>query len=160
MELILEQLKSVKNRKSTRENYLSVWRKFNQFVIKLDKKPRHWEDRASLFGAPLVKSGVQSSTLRSYMSAIKRILIDDGYQWNNDRLLLGMLIRGCKVINDQFRTRLPIRCGLLEMLLFEIKRIFAEKNQYFLEITYTTIICILYYGLFRIRELTMSEHVI
>ena len=160
MELILEQLKSIKNRDSTKQNYLSVWQKFNQFVIKLDIKPNRWEDCTSLFGASLVQAGLQSSTLRSYMSAIKRILIDDGYQWSDDRLLLSSLIKGCNVLNDCIRTRLPIRAGLVEMNLFEISRIFAKSPQIYLETMYQTIIILLYYGLFRIGELTYSDHVV
>ena len=133
-----------------------MWRKFNNFLICLDKKPPSWEERASLFGASLVDQGIQSSTLRSYMSAIKGILIDDGFQWDNTKLLLSTLIRGCKVVNDCVRTRLPIQKGLLEMILFEIQRIY--RDQFYLEILYKTVLSLCYYGLFRIGELTSSQH--
>ena len=74
-----------KNRQSTKENYLAIWRHFNKFLIKLDRRPPLWEDRVSLFSAYLIEHRkVQSSTLRSYISAIKRILTDDGYEWNNN----------------------------------------------------------------------------
>ena len=145
--------------KSTRDNYLSVWCKFNNFIIRLDVRPVLWEDRASLFGAYLVEEGIQSSTLRSYMSAIKGILVDDGYEWDNNKLLLSTLIRGCKVENDRtVQTRLPIQCGLLEMILFEVQCLF--QDQYYLEIMYKTLLVLAYYGLFRIGELTMSSHVL
>ena len=107
-----------------KQSYLSVWRKFNNFLLKLDIRPGLREDRASLFGAHLVDEGFQSTTLRSYMSAIKRILVDDGYPWNDSKLLLSTLIRGCKIVNDRVTTRLPIQCGLLEMILFEVGRLF------------------------------------
>ena len=158
MNFILEKLKSLKNRDSTKSNYLSVWRKFNNFLIKLDVRPLLWEDRASLFGAALVEQGIQSSTLKSYMSAIKRILTDDGYHWDDSKLLLSMLVRGCHVVNDCVKTRLPIQGGLLEMILFEIERKFT--NQHYLEIMYKTIICLCYYGLFRIGELTYGPHAV
>ena len=155
---MIEQLKCVKNRESTKQNYLSVWCKFNKFLLRLDCKPQSWEDRASLFGASLVEEGIQSSTLRSYMSAIKRILIDDGYPWDDTKLLLETLIRGCRVINDHVKTHLPIQSGLLEMILFEIRRMC--NNQYYLEILYQTILCLCYYGLFRIGELTVGGHAV
>ena len=38
LELILEKLKSNKNRKSTVNNYHQIWKQFNEFVLKLDVK--------------------------------------------------------------------------------------------------------------------------
>ena len=96
MKLIIEQLKSTQNRESTKKNYLSIWRKFNEFIICLDVKPITWEERASLFGASLVEKGVQSSTLKSYMSAIKRVLTDNGYSWDNNKLMLPVLTKVAK----------------------------------------------------------------
>ena len=61
----------MQNRPSMSQNYLSVWRQFNKFVIKLDIKPQTWEEKVSLFLAQLVDSGAQSSTIKSYVSAIK-----------------------------------------------------------------------------------------
>ena len=156
MKQIIEHLKSVKNGESTKRNYLSIWRKFNEFVICLDVKPKFWEDRASLFGAYMVSRGIQSSTLRSYMSAIKGTLVDDGYNWDDNRLLLSTLIHGCRVVNDRVRTRLPIQIGLLEILLFELKRIY--HSQPYLESLYQTIFITCYYGLLRIGEVTCGPH--
>ena len=109
-----------------------------------------------MFGASLVDQGVQSSTLRSYMSAIKRILVDDGYQWDNSKLLLSTLVCGCKIVNDKVKTCLPVQVGLLDLLLFELQRIF--NSQPYLEILYKTIFCTGYFGLFRIGEITESVH--
>ena len=156
LKAILENLKFIQNRESTRKNYFSVWRKFNRFVIHLDIRPLLWEERASLFGAFLVDEGIQSSTLKSYMSAIKRILIDDGYPWNDDKLMLSILTRGCRVVNDRVKTRLPIQSGLLDMLLFELHRLLG--SQYYLETLYKTIFVTAYYRLFRIGELMESPH--
>ena len=77
---------------------------------------------------------------------------------NDQRMLLGSLMQGCKVINDRVHTRFPIRIGLLEMLLFELERIFAD--QLYLRILYQTVFAIAYYGLFRIGELALSQHAI
>ena len=74
---ILEKLKCQTTRKSTSDNYYSIWRKFNQFLIKLDRKPQTWERRVALYGAYLVDIGTQSSTIKSYFSAIKKILWDE-----------------------------------------------------------------------------------
>ena len=85
-------------------------------------------------------------------------MIDDGYEWSDNRIYLGTLTRACRIKNDCVHTRLPIHCGLLEILLFEILRIY--KNQPYLELLYKTIFVLSYYGLFRIGELTLSDHTV
>ena len=160
IKLIIEKLKCQQNRESTNKTYLSVWRQFNCFVISLDVKPRLWEDRTSLFIAHLVEKGIQSGTIKSYVSAIKKTLVDDNYQWQDDKVLLGSLTRACKLINDRVRTRLPIQCGLLELILFEIQRIFTYGYQSYLESLYKAMFALGYYGLMRVGELTFSQHVV
>ena len=157
MSQILESLKSKCNRESTRNNYHGIWRSFNNFVIKLDRKPNTWEERASLFGAYLINvKGIQSSTLKSYISAIKAVLTEDGYIWNNDKILLNTLVRACKIENDHVKTRLPIQLGLLEIILFEIQRYFS--HQPYLETLYLSMFSVAYYGLFRVGELASGNH--
>ena len=160
LNLIMEKLKSANNRESTKKTYLAVWRKFNNFVIRLDIRPASWEERTAMFLAHLFENGYQSSTLRSYISAIKRILQDDGYVWRDNLVLLSTLTRGCRLINDKVRVRLPIQCALLELILFEVQRYFVRKNQPFLMKLYKAMFALGYYGLFRVGELTASQHVI
>ena len=138
-------------------NYFGVWRQFNKFLIRLDVRPPKWEDRAILFCGYLVESGYQSSTIKSYMSAIKAVLIDDGYPWNNDLAVISSLTRACRLVNNKVKCRLPIQCGLLEILLFEIQRL-CGNDQPYLEILYKTIFAIAYYGLMRISEVTWGTH--
>ena len=158
--MIISNLVGQQNRSSTAKNYLRIWRQFNSFVISLDNKPREWEQRVTLYVAFLIEKGLQSSTVKSYISAIKRILIDDSYPWEDKKILLNSLTRSCRLINDRVQTRLPITCGLLELVLFEIQRIFNESNQEYLESLYKALFILGYYGLFRVGELTLSPHVI
>ena len=90
--------------------------------------------------------------------AIKRILVDDGYDWNDTKVLLHSLTRACRLINDKVRTRLPIQSSLMEVLLFEIQR-YLHKQPYLITM-YSAMIALGYYGLLRIGELTESPHVI
>ena len=117
-----------------------------------------WEDKTALFGAYLVDRGVQSSTLRSYFSAIKFILRQDGYIWNDKQFLLKSLTRGCKLENDRLKVRLPIQKGLFELLLFEINRYYNSNPQPYLEAMYQALFCLAYYGMLRVGELTFSPH--
>ena len=157
--MILEKLKSHQRREPTMKAYYGTWKHFNEFIIRLDIIPRLWEDRASLYDAYLVhEKGVQSSTLKSYISAIKAILVDDGYPWNDNRILLSTLTKSCRLINDRVKTQLPIQVGLMEMLLFEVQHVFRAKGQYYLEILYKTMFIVAYYGLFRISEIAAGTH--
>ena len=65
MELILEKLKCNKNREGTKANYLSSWCSFNDFVIRLDTKPKAWEDKTALFLAYMIEHGAKSSTIKA-----------------------------------------------------------------------------------------------
>ena len=124
---ILEVLKANQNRESTVKNYLGIWRHFNAFLIRLDTKTTGcWEDKVALFGAYLADQGVQSQTLKSYISAIKNVLKTDGYQWADKKILFSALVRGCKLKNDVVKTRLPIRFKLLDLIMFEVERMSAQ----------------------------------
>ena len=156
---VLERLQSHQTRKSTANNYLCVWRQLNKFIISLDTKLNlSWEEKTALFGAYLVDRGVQSSTLRSYFSAIKHILRQDGYIWDDKKVLLSSLVRGCQLENDRVKVRLPIQRGLLELLLFEIERFYNSSPQPYLESMYKALFCLAYYGMMRVGELTLSPH--
>ena len=161
---VLERLQNRQTRESTIKNYLSIWRHLNRFLIRLDTSDTEklsWEERTALFGAYLVDNGIQSSTLKSYFSAIKHILKQDGYDWNDNKVLLSSLVKGCKLENDRVKIRLPIQKGLFEMLLFEVERVYGhEKNQPYLESMYTGMFCLAYYGMLRVGELTKGPHTV
>ena len=45
--------------------------------------PKTWEQRVSIYCAYLIKiKKLQSSTVKSYISGIKTVLINDGYEWS------------------------------------------------------------------------------
>ena len=102
-----------------------------------------------------------------WLSYNKKLLISientlsktDGYKWDNDKLLLNIIARACKIKNDVVKVRFPIHMGLLEQILFEIERIFGETQPY-LNSLYKAIFCMGYYGLMRIGELVDSPHVL
>ena len=147
---------------STTNNYLGIWRNLNKFLLSLDNKLLgSWEEKTALFGAYLVDNGIQSSTLKSYFSAIKHVLKLDGYNWDDNRVLLSSLVRSCKLENDKVKTRLPIQKGLLEIILFEVERKYGGKSpQPYLIILYKAIFSLAYYGMLRVGELSYSNHCI
>ena len=67
IEQIIEKLKCTESRHSTAINYLGIWRQFNNFLVRLDRKLKFWEDRVLLYATALVEDGIQSSTLKSHM---------------------------------------------------------------------------------------------
>ena len=93
LEFLVEDLIGKQHRDSTRKNYYSIWKCFNEFFIKLDIKPMDWEDRITLFVAYLVKEGKQSSTIKCYLSAIQAVLKIEGVNLKEDLYLLNSLTR-------------------------------------------------------------------
>ena len=75
---IIENLKWSRHRDTTRQNYYNIWGIFNKFLLRLDVKPKNWEDRLIMFAAHLVDEWKKSTTIKSYISAIKAILINVG----------------------------------------------------------------------------------
>ena len=122
----------------------------------MDRRPETWEDRVASYAAFLVDQGRQSATIKSYVSAIKYVLKADDYSWNESKMLLQSITRACRIENDIYKARYPIRVGLLEIILFEINRCYHDQP--YLKILYQTLFAISYYGLFRIRELTVGDH--
>ena len=158
MKNILDSLLQQQTRVSTAKTYFSIWRQFNKFLINLDVMPQSWEDRTSLYIAYLIDKGMQSGTVKSYVSGIKKTLLKINYNWDDKQVLLTSLTRACKLKNDMVKTRLPIYCGLLEMILYEVGRMFSKQP--YLEILYKTLFALGYYGLLRVGELTHSQHMI
>ena len=156
MEHLVEKLRYQHNRLSTCNNYYSVWKKFNEFYIKLDRKPNTWEDRLILFVAYLVEEKKKPQTVKSYISAIKSVLRDDGVSLNPDKYLLSALTKACKLENTSVRIRLPIQKGMLRVLLKTIAEMFS--SQPYLAALYAALFSTAYYGLFRVSELTTRTH--
>ena len=162
MRRILNQLENQKNKNSTKKVYLNIWRQFNKFVIKLDPLPKTWEERITLYVAFMVESGMQSSSIKTYLSAIKSMLAEDEYILDSTKLKLTSLTKACRITKDRVRTRLPIQKSLLELILFEVGNIFEneEVSQPFLRKLYQCLFILAYYGLFRIGELADTEHAV
>ena len=158
VQYIVNDLKTHRHRGSTKRNYYVVWKLFNKFFLHLDKKPCKWEDRLVLFVGYLIDQNKQSSTVKSYISAIRAVLRNIGIKLECDQFLLNSLTRACKLENDRVRTRLPIHRDMLEVLLKTTKKHFMKLGQPYLATLYQAIFSTAYFGLFRIGELTSGEH--
>ena len=141
-----------------KRNYYAVWKLFNKFFIRLDKKPSRWEDRLSLFVGHLVHHKYQSSTVKSYISAIKAVLWMNNIKITEDQYLLASLTRACRLWNDKIRTRLPIQWGLLGIILWKTNTYFLNKGQPYLALLYQTIFSTTYFGLLRVSEVNKGTH--
>ena len=75
-----------------------------------------------------------------------------------DQYTLASLVQACKLRNDQIRTRLPIQHWMLSVLLCQINVHFNKVGQLYLGLLYSTIVSTMYFGLFRISEVTSGAH--
>ena len=156
---IVEQLKMDRFLDSTKRNYYGVWKNFNEFFIRLDVKPTSWEERIVLFVGYLVDKKKQSSTVLSYISAIKAVLANIGVKLNQDQFLLNSLTRACKFKNDVARAKLPIQKGMLGLMMRTLTVIYLKNaNQPYLASLYKAMFSAAYHGLLRISEITTSPH--
>ena len=155
----IDKLMWERHRDSTRHNYHSVWRSFSEFYLKLDTKPETWEERISLYAGYLIASKKKSSTVKSYISAVKAILCNDGRKINEDKILLSAITMACHLKNDEQSNKLPIRKGVINMLLTKLGSHFRSPQPYLI-VMYRALIITIYFGLFRIGEVTSSPHVV
>ena len=159
---IIHKLELSRLRSLTRQNYLNIWRIFNNFILQLDRKPDNWEDRLLLFVGYLVKEEKQSQTIKSYISAVKAVLKENRIRLNEDKYILSALTRACKLENDIVLLRFLIHKQLLAVLLKGINRKFIGKKagsqQPYLATLYNALFTTAYFGMFRVGELTKSQH--
>ena len=159
LENILDRLKNQQHCDSTKENYYAAWTNFNKFIITLDRIPKKWEHKLNLYCAYLIEIvQLKSSTVRSYVSGIKAVLIRDGYKWDQDLFVMSMFTKICKRKDDCVQTRMPIRKELLDILLFELERMFQKCN--YIKAMYQAAFAMAYYGMMRVGELTAGPHVL
>ena len=135
-----------------------VWKIFNKFIIRLDVKPIDCEERLNLFVTYLIENKKKSSTVKSYISAIKSTLWENNIKLNKDRFLLNSLIKACKLTNDYVRTRIPIKKDLVRLIIQQFATKYAVQP--FLMKLYSAIVASAYFGLFRIGEIALSEHIV
>ena len=155
----MENLKWERHRDSTRNTYYSVWKNFNQFYIRLDEKPQTWEDRIVLFAGYLISNNKKSSTVKSYVSAIKAVLSNLGTEVQEDRMLLGSITRACRINYDTVDNKLPIRKNVVGLLIAAVDK-YYDSPQPYLSVLYKAMLATNYFGLFRIGEITNSPHAV
>ena len=159
---IVDKLQMERNRDSTRKTYHTVWKLFSDFYLKLDQKPKEWEDRIVLFAGFLIQNKCKASTVNSYVSAIKSMLAEINVKISEDRFLLNSLVRACRLRSNHVTIRLPIQRPLLEVLLRQVDSNYlnpdGRNQQPYLAILFKALLAAAYYGLFRIGEITDGSH--
>ena len=156
MEWIVDRLKSQCRRDSTRSNYLTIWHMFNKFILNLDRVPPTWDKRLVLFVGYLIEKGRKSTTIKSYISAIKAILMDDNKKLYEDRFLLSALVKACKLKKDKVKIKFAIDKGVLALLLKALNGVY--NTQPYLCMLYKAMFATAYFGLFRVGEITSGTH--
>ncbi len=142
--------------KSTREAYIRAWKKFTEFLAKLDEDPGSWEERLVLFFTRLSEQGRASSTIRTYIAGVKSRLKIKNVYLNENHYLLKLMYKGAAK-TDSIRLRLPVTKEMLGPLL---RRVDLALRDEFEQLLFRTVIATAYHGAFRIGELVGSEHAV
>ena len=160
----MERLCTEHCRDTTRKTYYNIWRIFNKLFVKLDRKPKTWEERIVLFAGYLADNKMQSATIKTYLSAIKGVLRDSRIKLNHDQSLLAVLTRASRIKKDQLLVKLPIGKDLLTALLKAIEKSFtgmkSNNQQPYLTTLYKAMFVAGYFGLLHIGEIAYGPHVI
>ena len=156
----MDRLKNQRCRDTTRNTYYRIWKLFAKFYLRLDIKPQEWEDKILLFIAFLIDNGFQSSTVKTYLSALRCVLAESGIKLNDDTFLLSSLTRACRLRNDKVVHRLPLYRDLLHQLLAKTDEYFGNLQQVYLAKLYKAMFAAAYYGLLRVGEIADGEHAV
>ena len=158
MQLVVEKLQLQCNRSSTMKSYYGIWKNFNQFIVRLDKNPTSWEQRLVLYVGYLINNNRKSTTIKSYISAICTVLMQDQYKLREDTYLISSLTKACRYQNDTVKIRLPIQKQLFHTILDQTNLHFDQMGQNYLKVMYRAMFTAAYYGLLRVGEVTYGSH--
>ena len=111
-----------------------------------------------LYVGHLVDQQRKSTTIKSYISAIRYVLRQDGVELDRNSTLLTSLTKACQLKNDTVKTHLPIQIKLVQLLVKSLEKYYQNNPQPYLTKLYRALFLTAYYGLFRIGELASSEH--
>ena len=89
---------------------------------------------------------------------IKAVLREDNIVLSEDRFLLTSLLRACKFKNDIVKTRIPIQCDLLYLLVNKLEDKF-QAHPYLLAL-YKSMLLSAYFGMLRVGEITQGPHTV
>lgn len=154
-------IKGMRLRDKTKKIYRNRWVAFNKFMQQFDVMPQTWEERLHIYAAHLVDNKKQSSTVRSYITAIRQILRIADIEIKEDKYLLSSLIKACKLKNDRLYIRMPIRKSLLIQLLKKVDEYYDRtKGQIYLAKLLKAMFSMAYFGMMRVSEITMSDHTV
>ena len=76
---------------------------------------------------------------------------------DEDTFLLSALTRACKFKNDRANMRLPIRKPMLRIIIQKTLDTYMDGQPY-LAALYASLFSTVYFGLFRVGELTTGSH--
>ena len=102
----------------------------------------------------------QSRMIKSYISAIKAVLKENKIHIAEDSYLITSITRACKIHNDRLMIRLPIQKEMLQLLIQNVDSA-VETNgsaQPYLQKLFKALFMTAYFGMFRVGELTLSNH--
>ena len=98
----------------------------------------------------------QSATIKSYISAIKAVLREDGVKLEQDNYLLASLTKACKIKKDRLTIRFPIQKKVLRLLLNQADIMYHD--QLYRKRLFRAMFATAYYGMFRVGEITRGNH--
>lgn len=143
-------------KKGTKKTYRTAYLDFIRFNLSLDRMPQLLDDQLAIYVAYRVEKGDYSSTVETYLSGIKSMLLLDGIEINTRTTRLRSLIKACKYENDRVIQRMPIKEALLVRLVRQVDLMFHKQP--YLSILYRCMLVMGYFGMLRVGEMATGDH--
>lgn len=141
---------------ASKDSYHGIFRNFIDFLNIFNTVPERWEDKIVLYTTFLADNIYEEATIRSYLSAIRHELKQDGVILHEDRCKLEAIIRSSRYKNKGKRDRQGISQQMLHHLLDQVD--YKYHDQQYLKHLYKAMFVLGYYCLLRVSELTSGKH--
>lgn len=143
-------------KKNTKRAYRTAYLEFTRFNLSLDNMPELLDDQLALFVAFRTQKGDYSTTVNSYLSGIRSMLLLDGIEINTRTARLRALIKACKYENDRVIQRQPIKESMLMRVIRQVDLMFDD--QAYLCSLYKCMLVMGYFGMLRVGEMATGDH--
>lgn len=141
---------------SSKTSYHGIFDNFLDFLDLFNTLPDRWEDKIVLYVSFLADNIYEEQTIKSYLSAIRHELKQDGVRLDEDKFLLESIIRSSRFKNREKRERLGISEQMLHRILDQVDLTFDQQP--YLKSLYKAMYVLGFYCLLRVSELTSGAH--
>ena len=143
---------------NTKQAYRAAFKAYHNFHICIyNQQPTNHitPKKFAQFIAFSHSKGLKYSTICSRLSALKYINNLHGHSDTSKQFLVQRILQGCKLSSDNTDKRKPITKSILKRMIQSLSSIFDTQYN---RLLFKTMFIISFYALFRVSEITKTQH--